>query len=189
MRTLIVTEFVSLDGVVDSPGGGRHPHAGWTFKDVEPDAEMYEIKGREQDEAEAMLMGRVSYDEFAPVWKTMDEFERYNAMPKYVVSRTLVDSDLDPEWAPTTVLRSLDEVAALKEGDGGPILVQGSAALAQGLAGAGLVDRYHLLTFPVVLGSGRRLFATDGAQKQRLHLAEHATYGNGVQLAVFDVVR
>ncbi len=189
MRSLIVTEFISLDGVVDSPGGGPHPSAGWTFTDVEFDEAAYEIKGREQDEAGAMLMGRVSYDEFAPVWKTMDEFERYNAMPKYVVSSTLADSDLDPEWGPTTILRSLDDVAALKKDDGGPILVQGSATLAQGLAAAGLVDRYHLLEFPVVLGSGRRLFVTEGGEKQRLRLAEHATYGNGVQLAVYDVVR
>jgi dihydrofolate reductase len=189
VRSLIVTEFISLDGVVDSPGGGPHPSAGWTFTDVEFDEAAYEIKGREQDEAGAMLMGRVSYDEFAPVWKTMDEFERYNAMPKYVVSSTLADSDLDPEWGQTTILRSLDDVAALKEDDGGPILVQGSATLAQGLAAAGLVDRYHLLEFPVVLGSGRRLFVTEGGEKQRLRLAEHATYGNGVQLAVYDVLR
>jgi dihydrofolate reductase len=189
VSSIIVTEFISLDGVVDSPGGGPHPSAGWTFTDVEFDEAAYEIKGREQDEAGAMLMGRVSYDEFAPVWKTMDEFERYNAMPKYVVSSTLADSDLDPEWGQTTILRSLGDVAALKEDDGGPILVQGSATLAQGLAAAGLVDRYHLLEFPVVLGSGRRLFVTEGGEKQRLRLAEHATYGNGVQLAVYDVLR
>ena len=145
MRTLIVTEFISLDGVVDSPGGGDHPHAGWTFKDVEFDEAAYEIKGREQAEAGAMLIGRQSYDEFAPVWPTMEEFAEYNAMPKYVVSTTL----RDPEWNNTTVLRSLDEVAELKKGDGGTILVHGSATLAQNLAAAGLVDRYHLLVFPV----------------------------------------
>ena len=189
MRMLVVTEFVSLDGVVDSPGGGPHPHAGWTFTDVEFDEAAYELKGREQDEAGAMVMGRVSYEEFAPVWKTMDEFERYNAMPKYVVSTTLDESDLDPEWAPTTLLRSLDDVAALKAGEGGPLLVQGSATLAQGLAAADLVDRYHLLEFPVVLASGRRLFATEGGDKRRLDLVEHATYGNGIRMAVYDVVR
>lgn len=189
MRTLIVSEFVSLDGVVDSPGGGPHPHAGWTFQDVEFDEAAYELKGREEAEAGALLMGRVSYEEFAPVWKTMDEFERYNAMPKYVVSTTLAESDLDPEWAPTTVLRSLDDVAALKEGDGDPIILAGSATLAQGLAAAGLVDRYHLLEFPVVLGSGRRLFVTEGGEKQNLRLVEHATYGNGVRMAVYDVAR
>jgi len=183
MRTLIVTEFISLDGVVDSPGGGEHPHAGWTFKDVPFDLAAYEIKGREQTEAGAMLMGRVSYDEFAPVWPTMEEFAEYNAMPKYVVSTTLTD----PTWNNTSVLGSLDEVAALKQGDGGTILVHGSPMLAQGLAAAGLVDRYHLLVFPLVLGGGKRLFA-DG-DKTRLSLVEHAAYANGVQLNVFDVVR
>ena len=185
MRTLIVTEFISLDGVVDSPGGGDHPHAGWTFKDVEFDEAAYEIKGREQTEAGAMLIGRQSYDEFAPVWPTMEEFAEYNAMPKYVVSTTLSN----PEWNNTTVLRSLDEVAELKKGDGGTILVHGSATLAQNLAAAGLVDRYHLLVFPVLLGSGKRLFADDSADKSRLELVEHAAYSNGIQLAVYDVKR
>jgi dihydrofolate reductase len=189
VRTLIVSEFVSLDGVVDSPGGGPHPHAGWTFQDVEFDEAAYELKGREEEEAGALLMGRVSYEEFSPVWKTMDEFERYNAMPKYVVSTTLAESDLDPEWAPTSILRSLDDVAELKEGDGDPVILAGSASLAQGLAAAGLVDRYHLLEFPVVLGSGRRLFVTEGGEKQNLRLVEHATYGNGIRMAVYDVVR
>ncbi|HEU0181493.1 MAG TPA: dihydrofolate reductase family protein, partial [Agromyces mariniharenae] len=142
MRTLIVTEFITLDGVVDSPGGGDHPRAGWTFKEVPFVEEAYQIKGTEQEEAGALLIGRQSYDEFAPIWPKMDEFAEYNAMPKYVVSTTLTD----PEWNNTSVLRSLDEVAALKEGDGeGTILVHGSATLAQALAEAGLVDRYHLL--------------------------------------------
>jgi dihydrofolate reductase len=185
MRSLIVTEFMSLDGVIDSPGGGNHRHAGWTFKDVEMDEAAYEIKAREEKEAGAMLIGRVSYDEFAPVWPTMEEFAEYNAMPKYVVSSTLSD----PQWHNTTVLRSLDEVAELKQGDGGPILVHGSATLAQGLAAAGLVDRYHLLIFPVILGTGKRLFATEGADKQKLTLVEHATYANGVQMKVYDIVR
>ncbi|MFC5176383.1 dihydrofolate reductase family protein [Nocardioides taihuensis] len=183
MRTLIVTEFITLDGVVDSPGGGEHPHAGWTFKDVAFDEAAYEIKGREQEEAGAMLIGRVSYDEFAPVWPSMDEFATYNAMPKYVVSSTLTD----PQWNNTHVLGSLEEVAALKEGDGGPILVHGSPTLAQGLAAAGLVDRYHLLVFPLLLGGGKKLFAE--GDKTTLRLVEHAAYGNGVQLNVLDVVR
>ncbi len=87
------------------------------------------------------------------------------------------------------MLRSLDEVAELKKGDGGTILVHGSATLAQNLAAAGLVDRYHLLVFPVVLGSGKRLFADDSADKTRLELVEHAAYSNGIQLAVYDVKR
>ncbi|WP_136707322.1 dihydrofolate reductase family protein [Agromyces sp. H66] len=184
MRTLIVTEFITLDGIIDSPGGGDHPRAGWTFKEVPFVEEAYEIKGTEQSEAGAMLMGRVSYDEFAPVWPKMEEFAEYNAMPKYVVSSTLSD----PEWNNTSVLRSLDEVAELKHRDGdGTILVHGSATLAQGLAEAGLVDRYHLLVFPVALGEGKRLF--NGREAGKLQLAEHETYSNGVAKQVYDVVR
>ena len=186
MRQLIVTEFTSLDGVIDSPGDGPHPRAGWTFKQVPFVAEAYEIKGREQLEAAAMLMGRVSYDEFAPVWPSMtDEFPQYNAMPKYVVSSTLEN----PEWHDTTVLRSLDEVAALKQTEGGSIIVHGSATLARGLAAAGLVDRYHLLVFPLLLGAGRRLFGDDGDALQKLDLVEHEAYSNGIVKAVYDVVR
>ncbi len=187
MRTLIVTEFISLDGVIDSPGGGEHPRAGGTFKDVTFDPAAYEIKAREQQEAGALLMGRVSYDEFAPVWPTMTEdFAGYNAMPKYVVSTTITETD--PGWQPTTVLRSMDEVARIKEGDGGPIVVNGSATLAQNLAAAGMVDRYHLLVFPVVLGAGKRLF-TDGTDSGpgRLQRVEHAGYDNGIILTVYDV--
>ena len=183
MRPIVVTEFITLDGIVDSPGGGDHPHAGWTFKEVAFDEAAYEIKGRETADATALLLGRQSYDEFAPVWPSMEEFASYNAMPKYVVSSTLQD----PEWHNTSVLRSLDEVAALKETEGGEIHVHGSATLAQGLAAAGLVDRYHLLVFPLLLGSGKRLFA-DG-DKTRLALVEHAAYSNGVTLQRYDVVR
>lgn len=188
MRSIVVTEFISLDGVIDSPGAGEHPHAGWTFKGIEFDPTAYEIKGREQEEAGALLLGRVTYFEFAPVWPSMDEqFARYNGLPKYVVSTTIEEPDLNPEWPHTQILRSLDEVAALKETDGGPILVHGSAELAQSLAFAGLVDRYHLLTFPVLLGQGRRLFAGDDTPRQRLQLVEHATFGNGIRLGVYGV--
>ena len=183
MRTLVVTELVTLDGIVDSPGGGDHPHGGWTFKDVDFDAAAYEIKGRETLDATALLLGRRSYDEFAPVWPSMEEFATYNAMPKYVVSSTLQD----PEWNNTSVLRSLDEVAELKETEGGEIHVHGSATLAQGLADAGLVDRYHLLVFPLVLGSGKRLFGE--GDKTKLSLIEHAAYSNGITLQRYDVVR
>ena len=189
MRDLIVTEFISLDGVIDSPGGGEHPRAGWTFKEVDFDPAAYEIKGREQEKAGALLMGRVSYQEFAPVWPGMTEdFAGYNVMPKYVVSTTLTDTD--PGWQPTTILRSSDNVARLKEEDGGPIIVHGSATLAQNLAAAGLVDRYHLLVFPVVLGAGKRLFAAGpNVGPKRLDLVEHAGYGNGIVLAIYDVRR
>ena len=183
MRPIVVTEFITLDGIVDSPGGGDHPHAGWTFKEVAFDEAAYEIKGRETQDATALLLGRRSYDEFAPVWPSMEEFATYNAMPKYVVSSTLQD----PEWHNTSVLRSLDEVAALKETEGGEIHVHGSATLAQGLAAAGLVDRYHLLVFPLLLGTGKRLFGE--GDKTRLALVEHAAYSNGITLQCYDVVR
>ncbi|HEX6342127.1 dihydrofolate reductase family protein [Umezawaea sp.] len=191
MRTLISTAFVSLDGVVEAPGGEPgHRSSGWTFKDIEFVEAAYELKAREQDEAAAMMMGRVSYDAFSPVWPTMtEEFPRYNAMPKYVVSTTLEDSDLVTNWGDITILRSLDDVAALKETDGGPILVHGSAKLNRGLADAGLVDRYHLLVFPVLLGAGKRLFSTTDRDKQRLTVVESETYRNGVQKLVYEVDR
>jgi dihydrofolate reductase len=187
MRTLIVTAFMSLDGVVEAPGGGTdYRNAGWTFKEVEFDPAAYEIKDREQKETTALLLGRVTYEEFAPVWPTMEEFAEYNAMPKYVVSTTLAEAD--PGW-PATVLRSLDEVAALKETEGGPFAVHGSATLGRNLADAGLVDRYHLLVFPLLLGAGKRLFSEADKDRTKLKLVEFEAYPNGVQKQVFDVVR
>jgi dihydrofolate reductase len=186
MRTLIVTAFVSTDGVMEAPGGGDHRSAGWTFENIEFDPAVYEIKGREQEETAALLLGRQSYQEFAPIWPTMEEFAGYNAMPRYVVSTTL-EAD-DPRW-PATILRSLDDVAALKQTEGGPIAVHGSATLGASLADAGLVDRYHLLTFPVLLGAGKRLFSHADKDATKLELVEYAAYPNGIQKQVFDVVR
>jgi dihydrofolate reductase len=190
MRTLISTSFVSLDGVVEAPGGEPgYRNAGWTFKDVEFEPAAYEIKGTEQEEATALMMGRVSYEAFAPVWPGMTvEFAGYNAMPKYVVSTTLDEKDLVDNWGEITILRSLDEVAALKETEGGPIIVNGSATLNRNLADAGLIDRYHLLVFPVLLGAGKRLFSDTDKDKQNLKLVESASYGNGIQKLVYDVV-
>jgi dihydrofolate reductase len=186
MRTLIVTAFVSADGVMEAPGGGDHRSGGWAFKAVEFDEAAYEIKGREQAETTALLFGRRTYQEFAPVWPSMEEFAEYNAMPRYVVSTTL-EAD-DPGW-PATILRSVDDVAALKETEGGPIAVHGSATLGASVADAGLVDRYHLMVFPVLLGAGRRLFSQSDVDMTRLHLVEHAAYGNGITMQVYDVVR
>ena len=187
-RTLIATAFMSLDGVVEAPGGeAGHRSSGWTYQDVEHDDAVYELKGREQEEATAMLLGRVSYQAFAPVWPDMtDVFPRYNAMPKYVVSTTLRDDDLEPRW-PATVLRTLDDVAALKATEGGPISIHGSATLVRALADAGLIDRYHLLVFPVVLGAGQRYFSDTDKPKQPLTVLESETYANGVQKLVYDV--
>lgn len=191
MRTLITTAFVSLDGVVEGPGGEPgYRNSGWTFKDIEFDMAAYELKGREQDEATAMLMGRASYEAFAPVWPGMtDDFPGYNAMPKYVVSTTLQERDLVDNWGETTILRSLDDVAALKQTDGGPIIVHGSATLNRDLSDAGLIDRYHLLVFPVLLGAGKRLFSGTDKDKQNFKVVESESYGNGIQKLVYDVVR
>lgn len=187
MRTLIVTAFVSTDGVMEAPGNGDYRNAGWTFKDIEFDPAAYEIKGREQEEAGALLLGRRSYEDFAPIWPTMvEDFAGYNSMPRYVVSTTLAEAD--PGW-PATILRSLDEVRELKETDGGPISVHGSATLGAALADAGLVDRYHLLVFPLLLGAGKRLFSETDQDTTKLQLVEHEVYSNGIQKQVFDVLR
>lgn len=191
MRTLIYTAFVSLDGVVDSPGGGggeTHRSVGWTFKDLEFVEDAYEIKGREQEEATAMMMGRVSYESFSSVWPGMAEFAGYKVMPKYVVSTTLGEADLVDNWSETTILRSLDEVAKLKQTDGGPIIIHGSATLARNLSDAGLIDRYHLLVFPVLLGAGKRMFSDTDKGLQKLKVIESETYRNGIQKLIYDVV-
>ncbi len=182
MRKIIVTEFISLDGVVEAPGGEKgYRHTGWTF-DIEEDPTMYEFKSEELREIEGLLLGRRTYEGFAAAWPEREgEFaDKFNSMEKYVVSSTLKD----PSWNNTTVI-GFDDVAALKEGDGGPLQVAGSATLAQGLHRSGLVDQWNLMVFPVILGSGMRLFPTDAEDKQKLTLAETRTYSNGVQAQVF----
>jgi dihydrofolate reductase len=182
MRKIIVTEFISLDGVVEAPGGEKgYRHTGWTF-DIEEDPTMYEFKSEELREVEGLLLGRRTYEGFAAAWPEREgEFaDKFNSMDKYVVSSTLKD----PAWNNTTVI-GFDQVAALKGGDGGPIQVAGSATLAQGLHRAGLVDQWNLMVFPVILGSGNRLFPTDAEDKQKLKLADTRTYSNGVQAQVF----
>ena len=191
MRTLIITAFVSLDGVMEAPGGEEgYRNAGWTYRNVAFDPAAYELKGREQEEAAALLLGRRSYEAFAPIWPTMtDDFARYNELPKYVVSETLRNEDLVDDWGPIALLRSVEEVAQLKETEGGPILVQGSGTLGHALADSGLVDRYHLLVFPLLLGAGKRLFSAADRDAQSLALVEHEAYGNGIQKMIYDVVR
>ena len=189
MRQLIYTAFVSLDGVVEAPGGEpEYRNTGWTFA-VDVDQDVYSLKAREQDEAGAMLLGRVSYQSFSAVWPQMvDEFPKYNAMPKYVVSRTLTGDDLVEGWGTTTILRTLDEVADLKNSDGAPILLQGSATLARGLSDAGLIDRYHLLVFPWILGAGKRMWSQTDKPRQKVELVKSETYSNGVQKLIYDVL-
>ncbi|SDK94776.1 RibD C-terminal domain-containing protein [Nocardioides sp. YR527] len=193
MRTLIYSAFVSIDGVVDSPGGGsaseQHRSGGWTFQDIEFLPEAYAIKGSEMEEAGAMMFGRRSYEAFAPIWPDIEDFTVVKEIPKYVVSTSLGEEALVEGWGPQTVLRSLEEVADLKQGDGGPILIAGSAELARNLSDAGLIDRYHLLVFPVVLGAGKSMWSETDKDKQRLTLVESEAYANGILKLVYDVVR
>jgi dihydrofolate reductase len=192
MRTLIYTAFVSLDGVVDSPGGGSrteaHRSGGWTFKDIEFLPEAYELKGRETQEATALMFGRTSYEAFAPLWPDMEDFAALKDLPKYVVSSTLHQDALVDNWGDITILRSLDDVAKVKEGDGGPIFIHGSATLARNLTDAGLIDRYHLLVFPLLLGAGKRMFSDTDKDKQPLKVVESETYANGIIKIIYDVV-
>ncbi|TAP27183.1 dihydrofolate reductase family protein [Arthrobacter sp. S41] len=191
MRQLIATSFISLDGVVEAPGGeADYRNTGWSMNSVEFDPAAYELKGAEQGEATAMLLGRVSYQAFAPVWPSMDDqFPLYNAMPKYVLSTTLDDKDLIQNWGETTILRSVADVARLRAGEGGPISIHGSATLVRSLQEHHLIDRYNLLVFPVLLGEGKRLFSQESLDAQKLKLVDSQAYPNGVQKNVFDVVR
>jgi dihydrofolate reductase len=182
MRTVIVSEFVSLDGVMEAPGGDEdYRHKGWTF-DIETDPTMYDYKFDEANEAEALVLGRRTYDGFAAAWPERDgDFaDRFNGMKKYVVSSTLSD----PTWNNTTVLPEVDGVAALRDGDGGPLCVQGSASLVHELHRRGLVDEWRLMVFPVILGSGKRIFPDDVEDKVKLRLESSTTYANGVQLQI-----
>jgi dihydrofolate reductase len=190
MRDLVCTAFASLDGVVDSPGGGpreEHRSGGWVVDGIEFLPEAFSLKGEELEETTALMFGRRSYEAFAATWPDSDDHVDYKELPKYVVSSTLADDALVDGWGPTTILRSDDDVAALKQGDGGAIFIHGSAELARRLADAGLVDRYHLLVFPVLLGAGKSLFSRSDRDKQLLTLCASEAYPNGVLKLVYDV--
>jgi len=191
MRELIYTGFMSLDGVVDSPGGGpgeEHRSGGWVIKDVDFLPEAFALKGEELAETTALMFGRRSYEAFASTWPQSEDHAAYKEMPKYVVSSTLPADALVDGWGPTTILRSTDDVVELKKSEGGAIFIHGSAELARRLSDAGLLDRYHLLVFPTVLGAGKSLFSRADRDKQRLRLRDSAAYPNGIVKLVYDVV-
>lgn len=187
MGKIVVTEFVSLDGVIEAPGGGEdYKHAGWTFE-IDRGEEGDKFKLDELIEAEAQLLGRVTYEGFAAAWPTMEDeagfAEKMNTMPKYVVSSTLQEAS----WSNTTILRGelADEVAKLHREIDGVILVAGSAQLVQGLLEHDLVDELRLMVFPVVLGSGKRLFG-DVSGKRSLNLVDSKTLGAGIALLTYE---
>lgn len=189
-REIVYTGFITLDGVVDSPGGAveGHPSGGWVLRTpFVPEA--FALKGEELADTTALLFGCRSYEAFAPVWRDSDDHAAYKELPKFVVSTTLRDEDLLDGWGDTTILRSTEDVAALRDSDGGGVFIHGSAELARRLADAGLVDRYNLLVFPVLLGSGKTIFPRDDRDPRRLRLRESEAYSNGVVKVVYDVER
>jgi dihydrofolate reductase len=171
MGRLVISEFVTLDGVIEDPGGAeKSPHGGWAFK-FERGEEGDRFKYDELMAADALLLGRRTYEGFAAAWPNMndDPFgQKMNGIAKYVVSNTLADAS----WNNSTILAGdpIDEVAKLKDRVG-EILVAGSARLVNALHAAGLIDEYRLMVFPIVLGGGKRLFEDAGAQKN-LRLVE-----------------
>ena len=188
MGKIVVTEFVSLDGVVEDPGGAEdYQHGGWSFE-VSRGEEGDQFKADEGADAEALLLGRVTYQGFAATWPSMEgEFaDKFNTMPKYVISETLSE----PEWDNSTVLSGdlAEEVTKLREEIDGEIVVHGSAQLVQGLLEHGLVDELRLMVYPVVLGSGKRLFG-ETTDKQSMRLAESKTVGDGVAILVYERVK
>jgi dihydrofolate reductase len=191
MRELVYTGFMSLDGVVDSPGGGpgeEHRSAGWVINDIEFLPEAFALKGEELADTTALMFGRRSYEAFAPVWRDSEDHAGYKDLPKYIVSTTLPDDALVEGWGPATILRSTDDVVDLKKGEGGAIFIHGSAELARRLSDAGLIDRYHLLVFPVLLGAGKSLFSQADKNKQVLRLRASDSYPNGIVKVIYDVV-
>ncbi|HEV7398663.1 MAG TPA: dihydrofolate reductase family protein [Solirubrobacterales bacterium] len=187
MGKIVVTEFVSLDGVIEAPGGGEdYKHAGWTFE-IDRGEEGDKFKLDELAEAEAQLLGRVTYEGFAAAWPEMEDSagfaEKMNSMPKYVVSSTLQEAG----WNNSTILSGelADEVAKLHREIDGTILVAGSAQLVQGLLEHDLVDELRLMVFPVVLGEGKRLFG-DVTAKKPLNLVDTKTVGAGIALLTYE---
>jgi len=184
---IVVTEFVSLDGVMEDPGGAEgYEHGGWSFQ-VSRGDEGDKFKLDELLEAEAQLLGRVTYEGFAKAWPSITDeagfAEKMNSMPKYVVSSTITD----PEWQNTTVLSRdvSEEVSKLKQEVDGNILVAGSAQLVQALIEHDLVDELRLMVYPVVLGSGKSLFA-ETSDKKALRLADSKVVGDGVMILVYE---
>jgi dihydrofolate reductase len=182
---IVVSQFVTLDGVFEDPGGSEdHEHGGWAMQ-IERGPEGDQFKLDEVMSSDALLLGRVTYEGFAAAWPSREgEFaDKFNTMPKYVVSTTLGD----PTWNNTTVIAEdvAGEVAKLKEQEGGDILVNGSGQLVKTLMEHDLVDEYRLMVFPVVLGSGKRAFA-DGVAMTKLRLAEATPVGpDGVVILIY----
>ena len=183
MATIAVTEFISLDGVVEDPGGSEDfKYGGWTFEIERGEGDAFKLE--ETMASDGLLLGRVTYEGFAEAWPSREgEFaDKFNTMPKYVVSTTLKE----PDWNNTTVLDGdvVDAVSKLKADTEGEIVVHGSIQLAQTLLEHDLVDELRLMLFPVVLGQGKRLFG-ETSDKKTLELAESRAVGDGVVILIY----
>jgi dihydrofolate reductase len=191
MRRIVVTEFMSLDGVIDSPGGDNDfVRGGWTFRFQDPEGFRYKLEELQQHDA--LLLGRVTYEGFAAAWPgRTDEAgfaDKMNGMPKYVVSTTLDQDALT--WENSTVISAnvSEEMARLKEQPGGDILVAGSGALVRTLMAHDLVDEYRLMVFPIVLGTGKKLFG-DTDDSVVLELADSRVLDTGTLILTYHPVR
>jgi dihydrofolate reductase len=184
MGKIVVTEFVSLDGVVEDPGGSENfKYSGWTFE-IDRGDEGNKFKLDETMASDALLLGRVTYEGFADAWPSREgEFaDKFNTMPKYVVSSTLDN----PTWTNSTVVKGdlADEVAKLKQEYSGDVVVHGSVQLVQALLEQDLVDELRLMVFPVVLGTGKQLWG-ETSDKKPLELAESKVVGDGVVVLTY----
>ena len=185
MGRIVVTEFVSLDGVMEDPGGAENfKHGGWSFE-FSRGEEGDKFKLNEALGSEALLLGRATYDGFADAWPERDgEFaDKFNSMPKYVVGTNANAA----RWTNTTVLEGdpIQAARRLREEHEGDIVVHGSAQLAQTLLEHDLVDELHLMMFPVVLGTGKRLFG-ETTDKKTLRLIDSRVVGDGVAIMVYE---
>ena len=183
MGRIVITEFLSLDGVMEAPGGDDDFERGaWSFEFDRGD-EGNQFKVDETMQADGLLLGRRTYEGFASAWPSREgEFaDKFNTMPKYVVSSTLED----PEWTNTTVLSDLADLRRLQGEVDGDLIVHGSAQLASALIEADMVDELRLMVFPVVLGTGKRLF-DETSDSKKLKLTRSDAVGDGVLLLVYE---
>jgi dihydrofolate reductase len=185
MAKLIVTEFVTLDGVMEAPGGEPgHPHSGWVFDYAGPEHEQYKMD--ETLEAGSQLLGRVTYESFAGAWpQRKGPFaDHFNSMKKYVVSSTLAEP---LEWENSTLVKGdvVAEVTKLKEREESPILVAGSCTLVQTLIENDLVDELKLMVFPTIVGGGKRVFP-ESSQRKSFKLVDSQTFSTGVQANTYE---
>jgi len=184
MARIIVTEFVSLDGVMEDPGGSEgFKHGGWSFEIDRGEGDKFKLD--ETLDTDALLLGRRTYEGFAASWPSRQgEFaDKFNNMPKYVISSTLEQ----PEWNNSMVLNgdAVEEVSKLRQGPDGNIVVHGSAQLVHTLVVHDLVDELRLMVYPVVLGSGKRVFG-DTSDKKRLKLTDSKIVGDGVAILIYE---